>query len=115
MAPTARRTIIGSGADDRVRDARHLGDDGGDRLAAEMLVVGILGDVAAVARLEGVLALSDRYLGGEPERSSQASVAELRQPRLAAEHAGLVCRKVEVAEFQELAMVTEAAQVAGFS
>lgn len=92
-------------------DARHLGGDGGDRLAAEVLVVGILGDVAA----EGVLALPDRHLGGEPEGSSQASVAELRQPRLAAEHAGLVRRKIEPAELQELAMVIEAAQIAGFS
>ena len=33
-----------------MRDARHLGGDGGDRLAPEMLVVGILGDVAAIAR-----------------------------------------------------------------
>ena len=97
-----------------MRDARHLGGDGGDRLAAEMLVVGILGDVAAVARLEGVLALPDRRLGGEPEGSSQANVAELGQPRLAAEHTGLMCSKVEPAELQELAMMAETTKIAGF-
>src|SRR5262245_54761662 len=54
-------------------------------------------------------------LGGQPEGSSQASIAELRQPSLAAEHAGLVCRRIEATELQELAMVAETAQVAGFS
>jgi hypothetical protein len=50
--PLIERPIVSSGADDCMRDARHLGGDGGDRLAAEMLVVGILGNVAAIARLE---------------------------------------------------------------
>src|SRR5262245_35590128 len=112
--PLIERPIVGSGADDGVRDARHLGGDGSNRLAAEMLVAGLLGDVAAVARPEGVLALADRYLCCQPEGTSQASVAELGQPRLAAEHAGLVCRKVEPAELQELAMMAETTKIAGF-
>ena len=42
------RPVVGSGADDRMSDARHLGGDRGERLAPEMLVLGILGDISAI-------------------------------------------------------------------
>ena len=60
-----------------MRDARHLGGDGGDRLAAEMLVVGILGDVAAVARPEGVLALPDRRLAASQKDRRRRALPNL--------------------------------------
>ncbi len=60
-----------------MRDARHLGGDGGQRLAAEMLVVAILDDVTSEVIAKAVLALTDGDLGRQPEGPSQAGVAEL--------------------------------------
>lgn len=97
-----------------MRDARHLGGDGRERFAPKMLILGIPGDIAAVAFPERVVALTDRDLCGEPEGMPQASIAELRKFGLAAEHAGLMRGEIEAAELQELPMVAEAALIAGF-
>ena len=94
-------------------DARHLGGDCGERLAPEMLVLGILGDVSAIMFPECVVALPDRDLGRQPEGAPQSGVAELGQLGLAAEGAGLMGREIEPAELEELAMMAKAAQIAG--
>ena len=111
--PFEEGPIIGTGFDDGMRGARHLGGNGSQRLALEIGVVAIPGDVALVLGSEAVIALADGDLGGNPEGASQSSIAELRQPGLTAKLAGLVGGEIEAAELQELAMMTEAAQVAG--
>src|SRR6056297_1944831 len=99
--------------DHGVCGARHFGGDGGVRLAAQLRVVSILRDVAFEPVPEAVGSLENSGLAGHPERPPKPRVAVLRDPALAAEHAGLHGREVHAAELQKLAMMAEAAQVTG--
>ena len=94
--------------------ARHLGGNGSQRLALEIGVVAILGDVALVLGSEAVVALPDGHVGGHPEGASQPSVAELGKHGATAELPRLMRGKIEAAKLQKLAMMSEAAQIAGF-
>ena len=58
-----------------MRDASHFGRDRRERLAPEMLVLGILGNVAAVPIPERVVALSNRDLRCTPERAPQTRIS----------------------------------------
>jgi hypothetical protein len=69
--------VIGTAFDDRVYDASHLGGNSGERLASEIRIVPIFGDVALEFVPKSVLPLADRDLSGDPERSAQASITEL--------------------------------------
>lgn len=62
--------------------ARHLGGNGCQRLAPEIGIIAILGDVALELGSEAVVALADRHLGCHPECTPQPRIAELRQLRL---------------------------------
>jgi hypothetical protein len=92
-------------------DARHLGSDGSQRLAPEILVVAILGNMTPEAIAEAVIALLDGDLGCQPKGSAQAGIAELRESGLTAELPGLIGGKIETAELQELAVMVKPAQV----
>ncbi len=70
--------VVGTSLDEGVSDARHLGGDGGKRLAPEILIVAILGDMALELVAEAVIPLADCDLSGHPKRSTQAGIAELR-------------------------------------
>src|ERR1700680_5067586 len=94
--------IVGSSLDQGMSDARHLGSDGGQGLAPEILVVAILGDVTPEVIAEAVIALLDCDLGRQPEGPAQAGIAERREPGLTAELSGLMGGKIETAELQEL-------------
>ena len=53
-------------------------------------------------------------LGRHPEDATQTSVAVFGNLAGSAEAAGLISGKIQTAELEELTMVVEAAQVAGF-
>ncbi len=69
--------VIGTAFDDRVYYARHLGGNGCERLAPEIRIVPILGDIALEFVTEAVLPLADCDLSGDPKSSTQAGIAEL--------------------------------------
>ncbi len=58
-------------------DARHLGSDGTQRLAPEILVIAIFGDMTSEVIAKAILALTDGDLGRKPEGPAQAGIAEL--------------------------------------
>jgi hypothetical protein len=93
-----------------VSDAGDLGGDSCERLALEVGVVPISGDIAFILVPEAVLALPDGDLASQPEGPTQSGVTELGDLGLAAELAGLLRRQIEAAELQELA-VTNAVDV----
>ena len=101
--------------DDGVHHARHLGGDRGQRLAPQVGIVPIAGDVALELVAEAVLPLPDGDLSSQPQGPAQAGVAVLRQLGLAPEGAGLLGGQIKPAELQELPVMAEAAQIAGLS
>lgn len=100
---------VGTALDDRVNDTGHLGGDRRERLAPEVGVAPVAGDIALELGPEAVLPLPDRPLACHPERPPQPGVAVLGQLGLAAELAGLLGGEVEPAELQKLAMLPEPA------
>ena len=80
--PLDEGPIVGTALDDGVHDARHLGGNGCQRLALEIGIVAISGDVALELGSEAVVALTDGDLGGDPEGAAQPGIAELRKLRL---------------------------------
>ena len=94
--------------------ARHLGGNGSQRLALEIGVVAIPGNVTLVFGPEAIVALADGDVGGHPEGASQSRVAKLRKHGATAELSGLVGGEIETAELKELAMVTEPAHATDF-
>ena len=78
--------------------ARHLGGNGSQRLALEIGVIAIPGDVTLVFGSEAVVALPDGHLGGHPEGASQPGIAELRKHGATAELPGLMRREIKAAE-----------------
>src|SRR5215212_5035730 len=105
--------VIGTALDDRVHDAGHLDGDRGQRLAPQVGIVPITGDVALELVAKAVLFLTDRHLAGEPQGPAQASVAVFGQLGLAPEGAGLMGGQIKSAKLQELTMMAKAAEVAG--
>lgn len=101
--------------DDRVHNARHLSSDRGIRFSLQVGVASILCDVALIFISKAVFFLSDRNLRRHPERATQARIAEFGELGLAAESPGLTRGQVEPAEFQELSVMPELAQITGFS
>jgi len=91
--------------------ARHLGGNGSQRLALEIGVVAIPGNVALVFGSEAVVALPDGHVGGHPKGASQPSVAELGKHGATAELPRLMRGEIEAAKLQELPMMSEAAQI----
>src|SRR3954452_10246343 len=60
--PLNEGPVIGTALDDRVHHAGHLGGDCGQRLAPQVGIVPITGDVALELVAEAVLFLADRHL-----------------------------------------------------
>ena len=98
-----------------MRHPRHLGGERGHRLATAISIVRVTGNIAAELVAKAVVALARGDLRRHPERSAQPGIAVLRQLGPTAEGAGLAGSEVEAAELQELAVMAEPAQVAGFS
>ena len=69
--------VICSGLDQGVNNARHLGGDGDNCLAPQILVLAIFRNMPAEAIAQTIVALTDRHLGGQPKGSAQACVAKL--------------------------------------
>src|SRR3954452_16437428 len=111
--PLNKGPVTGTAFDDRVHDAGHFGGDRGQRLAPQVGIVPVAGNIALELVAEAVLFLADRHLAGEPQGPAQASVAVFRQLGLTPEGAGLMGGQIKPAELQELTMVAKAAQVAG--
>ena len=63
-------SIIGTGLDDGMDGARHLGGNGSQRLALEIGVVAIPGNVALVFGSEAIVTLPDGHVGGHPKGAS---------------------------------------------
>lgn len=74
----------------------------------------VLRDVALGLVAEAVGALDHGGLPSHPERSAQSGIAILRDPASAAEQARLHRRQIHAAELQELTVMPETPQVAGF-
>jgi len=110
--PLDAGAVVDAGLDEGVRDARHLGGDGRERLATEIGTGLIPRDVTLERIAEAVVSLAAGNLPRDLEGSPQAGVSELREAGLAAEPARLMSREIEPAELQELSMVREAAEVA---
>ena len=91
--PSTRRRLFEEGAvlfpafDDGVNYARHLGGNCGERLALEIGIASISGDVALILFSKAVLLLTNGDLRGHPERAAQPGVSELRKLCLSAEDA----------------------------
>lgn len=90
--PFEEGPVVCPAFDDCVNHARHLGGNGGQRLALEVGTGPIPCDVALELVPEAVLLLTDGDLGGHPESASKASIAELRQLGLSPEDARLMRR-----------------------
>ncbi|MFP5276128.1 MAG: hypothetical protein ACLGPM_03355 [Acidobacteriota bacterium] len=80
---------LGSGLDDPLDDACHLGCYGDIGHALAIRAEGIFPDVSFELLLKAVLSLLDCYDSGHPEGASRTSVAELEQLGDAAELAGV--------------------------
>ena len=70
--------------------SRHLGGNGCERLAPQIRIGPVAGNVALKFVSEAVIALPDCDLSGEPEGAPQTRIAELGDLGLATELAGLV-------------------------
>ena len=92
--------------------SRKAGGDCGIRLAAQMGVLRILGDVTLELITEAVGLLHDGHLTCHPEGSAQPGIAVFGQLGLATECARLAGSKVHPAELQELPIMAETAQIA---
>jgi hypothetical protein len=67
-----------------VHDAGHLGGNCSRRLAAQVGIVAISGNVAFELVPEAILTLADGDLPGDPQGAAQPSIAEFGKPGLAA-------------------------------
>lgn len=114
LSPSVERSIIGIALDKGVCHPGHLGGHGGQCLAPQISVEWIFGDVAHELLSEVVLTLAYGHLAGHPERASKSRVTILGELALTTEAAGLVRRQIEATELQELTIVSEATQIAGF-
>ena len=111
--PLKEGSIIGAGFDVGMNSARHLGGNGYQRLALEIGVVTVPGDVALILGPEAVsrcLIASRAAI----QKARLSRVAELGKLGAAAKLPGLMRGEIQTAELEELAMVAEAAQVASF-
>jgi hypothetical protein len=68
-----------------VGGARHFCGDCGERLASQIGIVAIPGDVTLELGAKAVVALADGDLRRNPEGPAQPGIAEFGQPGLAAE------------------------------
>jgi len=74
--------VIGAAFSLMIRyDASHLGGNSGERLASEIRLASIFGDVALEFLPKSLLPLADRDPSGDPERSAQAGITELASAR----------------------------------
>lgn len=105
--------VIGSGPDQRVRDPRHLGGDGDTGFAFAIGAKGIGPHVAVELGPKTVFAHAHGHAGGHLEGGAETRVPVLGQIRETPELTKLQSCKVESTELEELAVVSEAAQVAG--
>ena len=112
--PFKERTVFGFRHDERVSGAGDLRGYGGHGFAPEVAIVGIALNVAAVLVTEAVLTLADGDLAGHPERAAQPRIAIFRPFGLAAELSRLMSGEIEAAKLQELAVMAEAPEIAGF-
>jgi hypothetical protein len=83
------------------------------RLALKICIVPITSNVALIFGSEAVITLANGDLRRNPESASKARVPELGELRPTAKLARLMGRQIEATELQELAMMTEATQIAG--
>ena len=80
LVPALRRRAGNRNAfDDGVNDTRQLGGNCCERLAPEIRIVAILGDVALEFVPKSVLSLADRNLCGNPARATQMGIGDPRQ------------------------------------
>ena len=93
---------------------RHLGGDGGVGLAFQIGVMGVPPDVAFELPAEAVLSLADGRGGGQPVGVAQPGVAPLGELIATLGLAALAGGEVKATEFQVLAVMAKAAQVAAF-
>ena len=77
--PLDEGPVVGTGLDDGVHHARHLGGDRGQRLAPQVGIVPVAGDVALELVAEAVLPLPDGHLPSQPKRTPEPGVAVLRR------------------------------------
>ena len=94
-----------------MNDASHLGGNCSERLSAEIRIVAVSGNVPIELVAETILALTNGDLSGNPQAAPQACVSKLGKPRLSAVLTRLLGREVKTAEFEELPVMAEAAQV----
>ena len=75
--PLDEGSVIDTGLDDGVNNAGHLGGDRSQRLAPQIGIVPVSGDIALELVTEAVLALSNRDLAGDPKRAPEPGIAPL--------------------------------------
>lgn len=112
--PFEERPVLCHRLDDGVCHARHLGGEHRHRLAVTIGIVRVPGGVSSELVAEAIVALTRGDLGSHPESAAQAGVAVLGQLRAIPERARLAGREIKAAELEELAMMAEAAKIAGF-
>jgi hypothetical protein len=105
---------VGSGLDDPVSYTCHFGSNGDIRHALAIGTRGITPEISFEFVPEAVLGLAHSDGGGHPEGTTQTCVAVLRELGGAAELARLLSREVQAAELEELTVMCEAPQIAGF-
>ena len=98
---------------DGVNDTRHLGGNGCERLAPEIRIVAILGDVALEFVSKSVLSLADRNLSAiqSVRRRRALPTSTIAFARDTDRIAG---SRVKPAELQELAVVAETPEISAF-
>ncbi len=97
-----------------MRDARHFGRHGAQGLALAIWDLRIALDVPGIFLSKRILTHPHRALGGHPEGIPQPRIAMLREPTRSAELARLLGGEIETAELEELTIVREPTQIAGF-
>ncbi len=106
---------VGSGFDDPMGHTCHLGGDGDIGHALAIGTCGITPEISFELVPEAVLGLAHGDRCSHPEDATQPCVAVLRELSGTAEQARLLRRQIEATELEELTMMAEAAQIAGFS
>jgi hypothetical protein len=94
--------------------ACHLGSHGDIRHALAVGAGGITPEISFELVSEAVLTQPHSHGGGHPKGATETRVAVFRQLGGSPELSRLLGREIEATELEELAMMVEAAKVAGF-